>query len=164
MCRGSDRPLPTKKTALYTTLVQTILIRYLTKHPKYKSTKLNIRHFTDLPSDIYSIFMELTELAYKDVTSQQQIFKDREAPIEHLGFMNAATELYSLHQGANFSYTFLHLSLQEFLAAYHITQMDTHTQERLLQTMFKESHMKNTAMFLSAMTKLTCSKGNKKSF
>ena len=152
MSSDSDRPLPTTKTELYTALVQIILTRYLAKHPKYKDHEIEVKKFTDLPSDISPLFMELTQLAYDSLSQQQLIFKDKDRPIEHLGFMDVVAELFPFGRKVKFSYNFLHLSLQEYLAAVHVSLMDTGTQEGLLESLFTEPHLNNMGLFLAAIT------------
>ena len=153
MCRDSDKPLPTNKTDLYTILVKTILTRYLAKHPKYKDDEIDVEHFTDLPDDVYPAFMELIELAYNSVTQQQLVFKDKKEPIQHLGFMDVVAELFPLKHKTNYSFNFLHLSIQEYLGAVYVSLMDVITQERLLESMCTKKHLKNMAMFLAGITK-----------
>ena len=153
MCRDSDKTLPTNKTSLYKALVNTILTRYLEKHPTHKDEEIEIENFTDLPDDVYPDFVNLTELAYKSVSQQQFIFKDVDIPIQHLGLMDAVAELFPNKWKANYSYSFLHLSIQEYLGAVHVSLMDASTQERLLDSMSTEEHLQNLAMFLAAITK-----------
>ena len=152
MSSDSDRPLPTTKTELYTALVQIILTRYLAKHPKYKDHEIEVKKFTDLPPDISPLFRELTQLAYYSLSQQQLIFKDKDRPIEHLGFMDVVAELFPFGRKVKYSYNFLHLSLQEYLAAVHVSLMDTGTQEGLLETLFREPHLNNMGTFLAAIT------------
>ena len=153
MCTDSDKPLPTNKMSLYKALVNTILTRYLAKHPKHKDKEIDIEHFNDLPDDVYPAFVNLTELAYKSVSQQQLIFKDVDIPIQHLGLMDAVAELFPNKRKTNFSYSFLHLSIQEYLGAVHVSLMDASTQERLLDSMSTDEHLQNLAMFLAAITK-----------
>ena len=153
MCRGSDKHLPTNKTALYTRLVNTILTRYLATHPKYKDDDIDVEEFTDLPDDVYPVFMDITKLAYESVTQQQLIFKDKDKPIQHLGLMDVVAELFPNKRKTNFSYNFLHLSIQEYLGAVYVSLMDTSTQEQFLKSMCIKPHLKNMAMFLAAITK-----------
>ena len=153
MCRDTDKPLPTRKTALYARLAKTILTRHLEKHPTYKDDEIDVKEYTDLPDDIYSIFMDIAELAYNSVSRQQLIFKDNDKPIQHLGLMDAVAELFPLERKANFSYNFLHLSIQEYLGAVHISMMDTIKQEQLLESMCMKEHLKDMAMFIAAITK-----------
>ena len=153
MCTGADKPLPTNKTDLYTVLVKTILTRYLAKHDKYKNDEIDVELFEDLPDDVYPDFVELTELAYNSVTQQQLVFKDKKEPIQHLGFMDAVAELFPLKHETSYSFNFLHLSIQEFLGAVYVSQMDTSTQEQLLANMSSKLHLHNMAMFLAGITK-----------
>ena len=151
MC--SDKPLPTNKVALYVTLVNTILTRYLTKHPTHKDDGIKVNKITDLPADVYPDFVDIAKLAYESVSQQQLIFKDKDRPIQHLGFMDAVAELFPLEIKPTYSYSFLHLSIQEYLGAVHVSLMDASTQERLLDSMSTEEHLQNLAMFLAAITK-----------
>ena len=153
MCTDSDKPLPTNKMALYKALVNTILTRYLEKHPAHKDEEIDIEHFTDLPDDVYPAFVNLTELAYKSVSQQQLIFKDVGIPIQHLGLMDAVAELFPNKRKTNYSYSFLHLSIQEYLGAIHVSLMDASTQEGLLDSMSTKEHLQNLAMFLAVITK-----------
>ena len=102
MFSDSDRPLPSTKTELYSNLVQIILTRYLAKHPKYKDDDIEITEFTDLPHDIIPYFNELTQLAFDSLSRQQLIFKDKDKPIEHLGFMDVVAELFPFGRKVKF--------------------------------------------------------------
>ena len=157
MYKDSDKSLPTTKTALYTQLVHTILARHLTKHPTYKYDEIDIDDFTDLPDDICPLFRDLTELAYENVTQQQLIIKAKDKPIQHLGLMHEVVQQLPNKHKSQHTYTFLHLSIQEYLGAIHMSRMETSTQERLVESMFSKQHLRNMAMFLAAITK---TKGN----
>ena len=157
MCKDADKSLPTSKTALYMQLVHTILARHLTKHPTYKNDEIDIDDITDLPDDIRPLFRDITELAYENVTRQQLIIKAKDKPIQHLGLMHAVVQQLPNKHKSQHTYTFLHLSIQEYLSAVYMSQMEPSTQERLVESMFSEQHLRNVAMFLAAITK---SKGN----
>ena len=153
MSRASDKPLPTNKTALYTTLIQTILTRYLAKHPKYKDDEIDVDDFTDLPHDVYLDFVAITELAYEGVLHHRKIFKDKDKPIQHLGLMDAVIELFPIQRSLKYSYSFLHGSIQEYLGAIHVSRMDTSAQEQVLANMCVNEHLRNMAMFIAVITK-----------
>ena len=117
--------IPKTMTELYTSLVRTLLIRYLHDHPecgdKYKNKSLP--NFHDLPEPVYEQFCELARIAYEGICNDEQIiFTDLPDGFETLGLMQCVPELY-VDQGAVVSYNFLHLTLQEFLAAYHVSLM-----------------------------------------
>ena len=84
---------------------------------------------------------------------QQLIFKDKDKPVQHLGLMDMVAELFPNKRNPMYSYSFLHLSIQEYLGAIYISLMDTSTQEQLLESMWMKEHLKNMAMFLAAITK-----------
>ena len=108
--------IPKTTTELYLSLTQSLLLRHT--YPKYESITL-----VDLPLSIKSNFDNLTKLAYKGIclNQQQVIFTEEELScgLDTLGLMQSSMELY-VDEGAKKSFNFLHLTIQEFLAAYHI--------------------------------------------
>ena len=108
--------IPKTMTELYLSLTQSLLLRHT--YPECKNLTLN-----NLPLSIRRHFDNLTELAYKSICVKQQqiIFAEEELPsgLDTLGLMQSSMELY-VDEGAKTSFNFLHLTIQEFLAAYHI--------------------------------------------
>ena len=78
--------------------------------------------FSDLPSMYYGYFRQLAQLAFEQFEKQNVMFYSQDVPkdLVHFGFLDSVSSLYC---GGGVSYNFLHLTLQEFLAAYHITQL-----------------------------------------
>ena len=150
--KKSDKALPINKTTLYKALIQTILTRYLAKDPKYTDDEIDVEQYTDLPADVYPHFVDITKLAYESVYRQQQIFKDHDKPVQHLGLMDVVAELFPNRRRVSYSYNFLHLSIQEYLGAVYTSQMDVSTQEQLLERMCTKQYLKNMAMFLAGIT------------
>jgi len=115
-------------TQLYTALSQTLLIRYLKEHPVYRKKKWEIHNFSDLLPDVYEHFLQLSELAYSSIKNGQKlIFSTADLPgsLETLGFMQSVPELYL---NESFSHNFLHLTVQEYLAAVYITRLSPEEQ------------------------------------
>ena len=110
----SKGSLPRTITQLYTQLCLTILNRYLEANTEHSS----VRKFEKLPSALYKQFLELSKLAYEGFEREDVIFYSDIG--EHFGFLDAVPDLYG---GREISFNFLHLTLQEFLAAYHISHM-----------------------------------------
>ena len=110
----SKDSLPHTITQLYTQLCLTILNRYLEANTEHSS----VRKFEKLPDTLYKQFLELSKLAYEGFEREDVIFYSDIG--EHFGFLDAVPDLYG---GREISFNFLHLTLQEFLAAYHISHM-----------------------------------------
>ena len=110
----SKGSLPRTITQLYTQLCLTILNRYLEANTEHSS----VCKFEKLPSALYRQFLELSKLAYEGFEREDVIFYSDIG--EHFGFLDAVRDL---HGGREISFNFLHLTLQEFLAAYHISHM-----------------------------------------
>ena len=151
-CHDKDKPAPKTMTELYTSLVRTLLIRYLSDNPSYKHCT-KILELTDLPDKVYEQLQQICKTAYRGVANGQElIFYDLPDGFETLGLMQEVHELY-VDKGDCVSYNFLHLTIQEYLAAVHLSMqpMDVQIQH------FKENEAKSSfemvLRFLSGLTK-----------
>lgn len=82
-----------------------------------------LKNLNDLPVSIKSHFDKLAELAYEGTCVNSQVtFPEEDLPsgLDTLGLMQSSMELH-IDAGAKTSFNFLHLTIQEFLAAYHIS-------------------------------------------
>ena len=112
----SNKLLPHTLTELYTQLCLTILNRYLKIHyPSVRAEK-----FEDLPPDLYQQFLHMSEMAFEGVKNEDVILHAIPSDLTHFGFLDAVPALYG---GGGVSYNFLHLTVQEFFAAYHISNL-----------------------------------------
>ena len=114
---------PKTLTELYTGLVHTLLLRYLTNHPVHKDRNWRLRDMSDLPEDVKQQLKAVTALAAKGIEDQQYVFdeEDDNVPSETLGLMQREEEL-TAGIGRSSSHNFLHLTLQEYLAAVNYSQ------------------------------------------
>lgn len=124
-CKECDDSFPATLTELYSVLTRTILRRHLRS---ISSSDEYIADFNDLPSGIEEKFIFLCELAYKGIAEAGEqvklIFTDLPADIDNLGFMDSVFEFYETRRNTA-SHNFLHLTFQEFLAAIHISKMES---------------------------------------
>ena len=110
-------------------------MRYLGDHPDHKCMRLGFRNFSQLPQDVYNTLMMFAELAAKGIEKQQYVFN--ELPLsEHMGLMIQIKNIYT-NVGSCVSYTFLYLTLQEFLAAIYWSQFSVDG----LTTLLKQTHL-----------------------
>ena len=105
-------PMPSTMTELYIELCLTLLKRYLDRPGQPEVSLVN---FQSLPEDQYLKFLELCKIAYEVQTSD---LRNLDPSLEHFGFLDAVP---SLRGGGKISYNFLHQTVKEFLAAYHIS-------------------------------------------
>ena len=147
------KQLPKTLTQLYVALVETILSQYLDDHPEYCG-KENVSRAIglELPKLVNTRFIELCKIAFDTVCTQELIFSDETMPkgLHDLGFTDSVPGLY-MHRIC--SYNFLHLSIQEFLAAYHVSLLSSQEQEQLLLRSREEHHFKNMMRFVAGLTK-----------
>ena len=151
----TESPPPTTMTELFTAFTLKTLVDHLSSHPVYHKQQLKVTTFSDLPTDVYKQFQGLCRMAYDGILNRQQlVFSAAHLPTGFvpLGLMQEVPQLYT--EGRASSYHFIHLMLQEYLAAVHISQLPPHDQTRLVQEHLDSGHFKMTIRFLAGLTKL----------
>ena len=151
----TESPPPTTMTELFTAFTLKTLVDHLSTHPVYHKQQLKVTTFTDLPTDVYKQFQGLCRMAYEGILNRQQlVFSAAHLPtgFASLGLMQEVPQLYT--EGRASSYHFIHLTLQEYLAAVHVSHLPAHEQTRLFQEHVNNGHFKMTMRFLAGCTKL----------
>ena len=151
----TESPPPTTMTELFTAFTLKTLVDHLSTHAVYHKQQLKVTTFSDLPTDVYKQFQDLSRMAYEGILNRQQlVFSAAHLPtgFAPLGLMQEVPQLYT--EGRASSYHFIHLTLQEYLAAVHISQLPAHEQTRLFQEHVNSGHFKMTMRFLAGCTKL----------
>ena len=152
---NENKLIPKTMTQLYDSLVRTLLLRYLLDHPDYKDKYVKLESFQDLPDSMYEQFCEMAKIAYEGICNDEQIiFSDLPDDFETLGLMHCVPELY-VDQGAVVSYNFLHLTLQEFMAAVHVSLM---TPDFQLDHFFSLEDSSMLLVFTAGLTRLNYDK------
>ena len=148
-------PAPTTMTELFTAFTLKTLVDHLSTHPVHHKQQLKVTTFSDLPTDVYKQLQDLCRMAYEGILNRQQlVFSAAHLPtgFAPLGLMQEVPQLYT--EGRASSYHFIHLTLQEYLAAVHISQLPAHEQTRLLHEHVNNCQLKMTMRFLAGRTKL----------
>ena len=149
--------LPKTLTELYYTLTQVLLLRYLRGHSVYCKTIWNIQSLeNDLPEEVYEQLLKISEIAYSGICtdwgkSVKLIYSDLPPAFETLGLMQSVSQMYV--RGVNMSHNFLHLTVQEFLAALHVSNMSPEEQLKHFKR-HKEGRFRVVLRFLAGITKL----------
>ena len=114
--------IPRTRTQLYKALAHSLLVRHM------KMKEGNREYTSMLPEGLNEEHMErfrvLAKFAfdsYHKGDSKKVTFFKEDIPegLVHFGFMNESTEMYA-GKGVEQTFSFMHLSLQEYLAAWHI--------------------------------------------
>ena len=110
-------PIPRTLTQLYTQLCLILVQRFLkAMHP---SDEYILNKFSDIPEKYQDDFLNLSKVAFEGFKNNEVIFHSLPKNVVHFGFLNTDSALYS----SGISHNFLHLTFQEFLAAYYISQL-----------------------------------------
>ena len=125
--------IPKTMTELYSSLVRSLLLRHICELPEYRDKCVTLEDFSNLPTCIENHFRKMCKVAYRGIFQKTQkiIFSADDIPsdLDTLGLMQSSMELH-VDVGAKKSFNFLHLTIQEFLAACHITLFSLHDQTK----------------------------------
>ena len=150
--------LPTTLHELFCNLVLCCIIRELDTHESESDTS-EVCSLDDLPDDLKSKLSDLCVLAYEGVMQNKVVFYRNDlrkfnfpANLPSMGLLQAVEGL-TLHS-KSLSYNFLHLSVQELLAAYHISRIDSSEQRKVFESMFGSSRFQAVLQYYSGFTKL----------
>ena len=149
----SKATIPKTMTQLYYSLTKSLLMRYLKKHHKYGKMQFRIQHFDRLPGKVSDRLKFISELAYNGLIQDKVIFTDEDVPynFDTLELMQSIPELYT-DEGTVVSYNFIHLTLQEFLAAYYVSCQEPERWIKEFKERKDQSRMKVMLRFLAGLT------------
>ena len=137
--------LPQTETEMYKNFTNFTLLRSLTR---CEENKLCLDSPEDLPAQERKLFLQICKLAFEKTKTSKQVMKHREvndfledvrSSSKSLGLINV--DRISMISGFQDLYTFLHLTFQEYLAAYHISQLEEVEQTKVIKTYGKKKHM-----------------------
>ena len=151
--------LPSTRTGLFDPLVRNFLLRHMKSRTPHQISCINDLS-KDLPSDTYQSLRKIAQLAYqcivdRDSLVSQTVLESKGInPTSHdtFGFLNVYHRFTA--SGATNLYAFPHLSLQEFLAAFHITQLKESDQIATFKQVYKQNPLSSVLSFYAGLTKL----------
>ena len=120
-----SKPFPHTITGLYSSLVCALLRRH--QEEEHEKDQIPHKIYTEddilkLPPKVQEKFNYLVELAYQGIENNNYVFSNlQDNNFDDLGLMNRVVSL-SDWLGNEYSYNFLHTTLQEYLAAIYISQ------------------------------------------
>ena len=121
----SDTSFPTTMTQLFDTLTCGLIRRHLVSTRQVSSeycmppSLQRTEDISKLPPVVAQQLLQLAKVAYESLLRERFVFTDLGEDFEHLGTMKKTTSV-NVCTGPGCSYSFLHLTLQEYLTALHI--------------------------------------------
>ena len=112
--------MPQTQTQIYESFTRLIVLRQLATKDKF----MQLSSLEQLRGENAEHFKKLCGLAFDMTIKNQQVLSEGSAgPDDTPSLGLVTTDIIATHNGFQNSYTFLHLTLQEFLAAYHISKL-----------------------------------------
>ena len=154
--------LPETETEIYKQFTLQTLIRTQLKAEVEPDANVTLRSFNNLPPEQYQLFCGICALALNATVNQKQGFTHEEVKEfvslesgcqteKSLGLITVDRQL--MLYGPTYTYSFLHLTFQEFLAACHLTTLNREEQYQLVSRYHDEVHMHVVCKFLCGLTK-----------
>jgi len=158
--------LPKNSTELFNHFICHAIYRHLTKHGLHLQSNITL---TDLPEPCNKIIQQLSKLSLEALNDNKLIFTideikaacsnimDIPGAINGFGLLQAV-EHFGL-TGTTTTFNFLHFSIQEYLAAHHITNLPADEELRIIEEKFwSDIHFNTFSIYI------TLTKGQRPSF
>ena len=120
----TNSPYPKTMTQLYDALIRSLIRRHLAVPDDYSMPKsLMCREDIDsLPHAVATQLLVIARIAYEGLRDEKCVFTDLDGSnFDHLGMMKKTTSLDDTAVGPTYTFSFLHLTLQEYLSAFHLS-------------------------------------------
>eukprot|EP00731_Ephydatia_muelleri_P035412 Em0121g7a len=157
-CHKKTTPLPETETDVYRQFTIMSLIRYFRK----ENRKIELRDLETLPYPEISMFQIISKLAYTTVIASKTSITQEElrpmceessiASLANLGIL--VVDENEEECGASHVLTFVHLTHQEFLAAYYASRLPSGEQLKAISEDIVQPHMGVVLKFFCGITKL----------
>ena len=152
--------LPDTLTQLYTLLFLRLILRHIITRTANLSQVNQLSSLNDLPPDVSEQFSQVCFVAYNGMLNAQAIFSSQdlvnmkvaEDNINGLGLL-LITPSFSVY-GRGKSYSFLHLTLQEFSAAWYLSKLPPEQQLKFFNKFWSHGSFEMVWMFYSGITNL----------
>ena len=160
--------LPTTRTELFHPLVCNFLIRHMQTRTEFETQQVK-NLSSDLPPAIHASLCNVSKLAYQSIVKRETAITPemlKAAGIDPLKLLDDTFGLLQVQHkiamyGPTNTCTFPHLSLQEFLAALHISQLSKDDQFHAFENIFKQNPLSSVLSFYAGLTQLHSEKISK---
>ena len=155
-----NHKLPSTRTELFKSLVCNLLLRHMQLRTPHGLPQQEIEDLKMLPADTAQKLRVLCSLAFHGVMEGRRAFETEALhtlgivpPLDTLGLLQVHQQLTGY--GIRNHYGFLHYSVQEFLAAYHISQLSGSKQTKTIKRILYSAPLSPVLPFYAGLTKLS---------
>uniref|UniRef100_A0A1X7TLZ5 NACHT domain-containing protein n=1 Tax=Amphimedon queenslandica TaxID=400682 RepID=A0A1X7TLZ5_AMPQE len=152
-CKEGGR-LPTTLTELYENFILQTIRRHVEIKPRHDIDPYALGSLSSLPSQLAKPLQDMCQLAYTNLANTRMTFSSDQVQSlseavkeDYLGLMTTFTEYDEK------KYQFLHLTIQEFLAAWWIAKHEKKTEE-MFKEHFDDDHFRMCLRFVAGLTHL----------
>lgn len=150
--RSSNNTLPLSTYGIYSDIILSCIYCYLKNHHMHTAGG-SFNSLADLPPDICKPFNTLCMLAYENAQEDRSTFSNFKPSFNTLGLVQGVESI--VKHGTVVSYNFVHLTIQDFLAAYHIaTQFSDDQHPDKLIELCGKSRFSSVLHYYTSVTKL----------
>ena len=135
-----NQTLPVTQCELFQELILCCIVRELqTRQPD--RVLEDFSSFKDLPADLKEQLYDLSELAFKGVMQNKIVFTQKELKsLSTLGLLHSVQGFGSIGRKL-FTCNFIHLAVQELLAAYYMSQLElSELSKQFVGILLKDNH------------------------
>ena len=149
-----NQTLPITRCELFQELVLCCIVRELeTRQPD--RVPEDVSSFEDLPADLKEQLHKLSELAFNGVMQNKIVFTQKElTSLSTLGLLHSVQGFGSIGRKL-VTCNFIHLAVQELLAAYYISRLEPAEHSKLFETLLNDNLKFPVLQFYSGLTRLT---------
>ena len=149
-----ERYLPTTLTQLYENFILQTIKRHVEIKQRHDIDQYDLDSLSSLPLQLAKPLQEMCQLAYTNLANTRMTFSSHQVQSlseavkeDYLGLMTTFID------NSKKKYQFLHLSIQEFLAAWWIAKHEKKTEE-VFKDHFDDDHFRMCLRFMAGLTHL----------
>ena len=159
--KTSNKALPSTQTELYTVFILSKLIRHRSLRMTTDGNSYDeVTDLSDLPEEMVIKFRALCELAYTGVREWNTSFDKK--VLKRIGITESVPDTLSLMMdnkeirplGMRHTFSFLHYTIQEYMAAHHILSLGPEEQRKAVTELLNNSPLSMTLPFYAGLSKL----------
>ena len=157
----NGRSLPVTETGIYSEFTIYFFLRTLLKDEENEENEENIyiEFIHSLPSPANLQYLKVCKLAFETILSKTQVMNEEKvkkyfnvhSEKDYFGLISV--DKIALAHGFQKLYTFLHLTFQEFLAAYHVSKLEEDEQTKLIDKYGNAKEMQVVWKFYCGLVK-----------